>query len=112
MARSVCLDFDGVMNTYAGWKGADELFEPREGLGDFLRELRDRDLRVVVHSTRSASRIKAWLAVHDLADLVDDVVDIKPMAIAYVDDRAVPFTGAFTGLADAVETFKTHWETP
>lgn len=107
--KTVCLDFDGVMNTYDGWKGERELFEPRPGLRDFLEQLKAIPVRVVVHSTRRSGLIVDWLRVHDLDHLIDDV-DKKPPAIVYIDDRAMPFRGSFFGLVADIKDFKTHWE--
>jgi hypothetical protein len=43
------------------------------------------------------------LAQHDLALLVQDVTDVKPPAIAYVDDRAVRFEGNYGQVMAAIE---------
>jgi hypothetical protein len=108
--KTVCLDFDGVMNTYDGWKGEDELFEPRDGLSEFLAGLREAGFRVAVLSTRPAEKLRGWLDKYALAALVDDVVDRKPPAIAYLDDRAVRFDGDFAAALAAVKNFRTFWE--
>jgi len=110
MAKTVCLDFDGVMNTYSGWKGEDELFEPREGLGDFLRKLQSAGFNVVVHSTRPAEKIKKWLGERGLNNLVYSVVDKKPMAVCYLDDRGIRFDGDFDAAFEAIRTFKVYWD--
>jgi predicted HAD superfamily phosphohydrolase YqeG len=110
MAKTIAVDFDGVMNTYTGWKGEAELFEPRPGLRAFLEQLRAAGFKVVVYSTRPASRIRSWLVDHDLSALVDDVTNGKPMAIAYIDDRAVCFDGDFDAVLKEATTFKAHWE--
>ena len=41
MTLTVALAFNGVMNQYPGWGGSEELYEPREGLKEFLEDLRD-----------------------------------------------------------------------
>jgi hypothetical protein len=110
MFKTVCLDFDGVFNTYTGWKGEDELFEPREGLSEFLRKLRDYGYHVVVHSTRPADKIKKWLGDRGLNDLVYAVVDKKPGAVCYVDDRGVRFDGDYEAALQAIKNFKVYWE--
>lgn len=111
MSKTICLDFDGVMNTYTGWKGEDELYEPREGLPDFLSKLKGMGVEVVINSTRPALKIQAWLERYNLASLVDRVTDRKPPAVAYLDDRAVCFNGVFdSSLVDQLIDFKAHWE--
>jgi phosphoglycolate phosphatase-like HAD superfamily hydrolase len=100
MPKTVCLDFDGVMNTYTGWQGPDVLFEPRPGLREFLESLRQSGFEVVVLSTRN------------LNDLVKGVTDLKPPAVVYLDDRAVCFEGDFDAALRAVKEFRAYWETP
>lgn len=108
--KTICLDFDGVMNTYDGWKGEHELFEPRPGLAEFLGRLKDAGFEVAVNSTRPAEMILAWLGRHGLGGLVKTVTDRKPPAVAYLDDRGVCFTGDFEAAFAAVVSFKAHWE--
>jgi hypothetical protein len=112
MPKTIALDFDGVMNTYTGWDGPGNLFSPRPNLKEFLLELRDHKYEVVIYSTRPAGAIISWLRDHDLSDLVHSVTNEKPLAIAYIDDRAIRFNGQFDGnLLHEVLNFKTHWET-
>jgi len=108
---TICLDFDGVMNTYDGWKGVNELFQPREGLKAFLVKLQEKNYRVVIHSTRNPTKIISWLMKYDLGNLVQEVTDKKPSALVYLDDRALKFEGVFCDAVIAeIFTFKTHWE--
>ena len=58
--KTVCIDFDGVLNTYDGWKGEDELFNPREKVEWFLKQLRQAGYEIVIHSTRTPSKIRKW----------------------------------------------------
>jgi hypothetical protein len=110
MLKTICLDFDGVMNTYTGWKGEDELFNPRPGLEQFLTILTDRGYSVVVHSTRSSAKIDDWLDKHNLTQFITYVSSTKPKAVMYVDDRGFKFTGDFGEVLMALTVFKTHWE--
>lgn len=108
--RTVAVDFDGVIHPYTdGWTGpvpADEL--PRQGVRAFLAGLVDQGYRVVVHTTRADNpeggyATVLWLRKHDLARFVDDVTATKPRAIAYVDDRAVPFVGDWDEVMDTID---------
>lgn len=110
LARTVAVDFDGVLHPYTkGWIGAvpdDE--PPMPGAPDFLGKLVDEGYRVVVFSTRceredGLAGTKAWLDKWDLSRFVDDVTCQKPAAVAYVDDRAVPFVGDWSAVWDGVE---------
>lgn len=37
--KNICVDFDGVLNNFSGWKGEDDLGEPLQNVEDFLKEL-------------------------------------------------------------------------
>jgi len=101
---TVCVDLDGVLATYDGWKGIDHIGEPRPGAAGFMANLRQRYI-VVVFTTRCkldmggrgdgetpdtlAARVRAWLERHAIE--FDDVYtgQGKPFYAALVDDRAV-----------------------
>ena len=106
---TVAIDFDGVLNTYKGWKGEKVLYTPRKGVNEFLQKLHEK-YRVVIISTRKANDIAAWLYEYDLLDLVDEITNKKIKAIAYIDDRAIPFDGDFNKSLATLDKFKTHWE--
>lgn len=116
MKKTICLDFDGVCNTYDGWKGEDELFEPRPELGEFIRALIDGGKRVAIFSTRPADKLAAWCDAN-LPQLSGEVAngnlffpDRKPPADCYVDDRAIRFNGSFADVLPACLNFKAFWE--
>lgn len=114
--KTVCLDFDGVCNLYDGWKGEDELFEPRPHLGDFISTLISSGRKVAIFSTRPPDKLEAWFirwfpwtleSMHN-QDLVFPIR--KPPADCYVDDRAVRFNGSFEEVLQQILKFKAHWE--
>jgi len=107
---TVAVDFDGVLHPYTdGYTGpipADE--PPSPGAHLFLEDLTDQGYRVVVYSARAASvvgkrAIHDWLLKHGLARHVSDISSFKPVAVAYVDDRAVRFDGDFARCALEVQ---------
>jgi len=121
--KTVCVDLDGVLATYDGWKGLDHIGEPRPGAGYLMGALRLR-YRVVVFTTRCKlegmerpegetvetlrQRVTDWLVKHKIP--FDEVYagQGKPIAFAYVDDRAVkvpsnPTTNDFITAVDAVD---------
>ena len=108
------MDLDGVLAQYDGWKGLDITGAPNPGAVEFMRALSEI-AEVVVYTTRctvEAHReelreptrpasdlaprlvhsVRYWLEKHRFA--FDDVFagQGKPLASAYVDDRAVACT--------------------
>lgn len=109
MALNVAIDFDGVLNTYDGWKGKHELFEPRRGAGLFLAKL-DEKYNVIIFTNRKPSYVWKWLDRHNLTPYVSHVTNHKPRAFVYVDDRACKFEGNYDDTLREIDTFTTHWE--
>lgn len=127
----ICVDFDGVIHSYAsGWKGADVIPDlPVEGAIEWLMaHLPVPDAvgmapeykgpEVVIYSARSSQRggikaMKAWLIKHGLhpAYISDNILkfpETKPAAFLTLDDRAICFTGTFPTSAEMMG-FKT-WQ--
>lgn len=96
--KSVCVDLDGTLLYYTNWKGMDgRLGKPRPGAREFLINIR-KFARVIIFtarlaekniSTKTLSQIESWLAQHNLP--YDEIYTGKgkPVAEAFVDDRAI-----------------------
>lgn len=100
---TVCVDLNGVLDTYKGWQGSEHWDPPRPGAYEFLAELADRGFRVVILSTKDPAGVDAWLRSHGLAEYIDEVTDRKVPAVAYVDDRAVRFCGDYSQVLLEIE---------
>jgi hypothetical protein len=100
--QTICVDFDGVIHEYSGWKGAEVFDGPIEGARDFLLTL-SRKYKVVIFTTRRAALVREWLTQWAMVEFVTDVSDVKPPAVAYIDDRAVRFEGDFQKVLEEVE---------
>lgn len=109
MVLCVAVDFDGVLNTYDGWRGRYELFEPRLGAGLFLSRLNEK-YDVVVFTNRDVDSVWRWLEEYNLVCYVKDVTNVKPRAFVYVDDRACKFVGDYERTLEEVNNFTAHWE--
>jgi len=109
---TICVDLDGVLNVFDEWRGPEYFHPPRQGAREFLESLRSSGYRVVVFTVRWHEWVRDWLAVHELAHLVDEVTDKKPPAFAYVDDRAVCFRGDFESTLSVIREFRPFWEAP
>lgn len=106
MQKSIAVDLDGVLARYDGWRGVDHIGEPLPGAAEFLRRLKAMGARVVIYTTRTnadpavserresvemlTQRVRLWLDAHGLPYDEIYVGQGKPLASAYVDDRAVP----------------------
>ncbi len=108
--RTVCLDFDGVVNSYqSGWEGESIISDPPiHGVDRAIHQLR-KDFRVVIHSARCKTEagrhaIENWLVKHRIE--VDEVCDHKPPAFVYVDDRAIRFRGDWPETIAAIKAFR------
>jgi hypothetical protein len=106
----VCVDFNGVLDRYTGWRGPDHWDPPLPGAAEFLRALGEHGFRVVVFTTRFCTQVEDWLAAHGMAGWVAEVTDKKPAAHVFVDDRAVCFRGDFGQTLAEVLRFRAHWE--
>lgn len=113
----LCLDFDGVIHSYAsGWKGADVIPDPPvDGAIEFIEEA-TKHFDVQIFSSRSnqpggIEAMSEWLARHCCANPPDELPLFfgsikwpteKPAAMVTIDDRAITFDGTWP----AIETLK------
>ena len=102
MKLSVCVDFDGTITSWTpgGWKGVDHFGEPFPGAQEFLKKLREK-FKVVIFTCRCnvellkepAEVLRDKVAAYmDQKGLEYDEIYIgqgKPVATAYIDDRAI-----------------------
>jgi len=107
MKQKIFVEFDGVLNTYTGWHGEDELFEPRDGSADFLRML-SKNFQVFVFTARDREKVYKWLIRHHLDDYICDVINKKEPEHLYIDDRAVRFDGDYGQTIREIENFQPH----
>ena len=105
MKPSVCVDLDGTLITYDKWRGLDHFGDPIKGSQRFTHLL-SKFARVVIFTTRTKLKPEyeeQGLTINDLVSRVSSFLDEhgyyydeiysgqgKPLAVAYVDDRAIP----------------------
>ncbi len=101
----VCLDLDGVLARYEGWKGNDHIGPPLPGALDFATSLAKfadiviftsrcsqdaaQDSNRVIDPARMRIRIIDWLERYKFPYTDVYVGHGKPRAAAFIDDRAV-----------------------
>lgn len=118
MNKTICFDFDGVIHSYkSGWQGAENIPDPPvDGIGEVLRELYYSDqYRIIIHSSRAETSegkwaIWNWLIKYDLDIYVSKVLNTKPPAMVYVDDRAICFDGNTKNLVERINGFRSWLE--
>lgn len=98
----VCIDFDGVIHRYRyGWQGGELYDEPCNEALESLNKLVAAGFEVVIFTTRGgtpegiqavAEWIHYWQIKLGLPLHLYEITNVKPPAIAYVDDRAIRFT--------------------
>lgn len=103
---TVAVDLDGVLAEYDGWEGLEKIGGPVDGARNFLLSLREEGIEVVIHTTRAnpdpfneginrhagknaGDIIRSWLEKHDMHYDRVFTGEGKPIATAYVDDRAI-----------------------
>lgn len=110
--KTVCIDFNGVLDTYTGWTkdmidGTE--YGPRPGVQEFLEQVNELGYRPVILTAIEPFAVMAWLKKYGLWHLIHDVTNIKPAAIAYIDDRAIQFNGDFQEVLGQLIGFKPYW---
>ena len=120
--RTVAIDFDGVIHKYSKeWHDGTCYDKPNEGALEYILYLME-DHAVFIFSTRNPRDIKKWvednfLPFWDGTPCTPYSVEVIPFwrkfwnkknvlgitrrklpALAYIDDRAIPFTGSFKDL--------------
>ncbi len=114
-AQTVAVDFDGVIHAYSkGWNGGLIYDPPVEGALEGLVDIIDAGYRICVHTCRDDSKgVHRWIT-QQLAQAGYDptytdhirVSRTKPIAVAYIDDRAIAFEDWPTALHQLRRKFK------
>lgn len=112
-ARTIAVDFDGVIADYDGYKGPGVLGDPRPDVRNALHTLKAEGWKIVIFTTRGWEEIRDYLAKHNIPfDEYNSNQDYrtggsKPVADVYWDDRAICYTGDATLDLDRIRKFRT-----
>ena len=108
---TIVLDFNGVFDQYAGWKGYVQRHPKAPGIEKFLYELSlEFNTIIVCSATMPIEKVMDWLYEHRLDKYIDYVTNHKPPAHVYVDDKAVTHRGNFDETLQKIRGFKPHWK--
>ncbi len=99
MKRTICVDMDGVLATYDGWKGHEHFGDPIPGARAFLAKLSEV-YEVAIYTTRCNAEVNKTHSEEELIKLVQDwldehnmyydkIIPKKPICVAFVDDNAI-----------------------
>jgi len=96
--KSICIDVDGVLAQYDGWKGVDVIGDPYEGAVGFVNYLYEY-FKVIIHTTRANPEVNKLFTKEELEQKIAlwldkwgfkyDEIQGKPIAVGYVDDKAI-----------------------
>jgi len=116
--KVVAFDFDGVIARYEGFVAQDHAEAPNEETVQAMRTLQEKGHKILIHSTRGDDFLEDYCKKYNIPyDYINRRPDKegvnpgKPIAWAYVDDRAINYHGqSATELVQEIDTFKAHWE--
>lgn len=108
MKKTVVFDFDGVIHSYvSGWDNATTIMDvPTPGIREVIDELKQKGYEIIINSTRCKEHggIEAIALYCKLNEIYYNFIsDVKPAAVAYVDDRAIFFDGDPDSLVEKIE---------
>lgn len=99
--RTICVDLDGTLLQYDGWKGEEHFDQPLPGSQQFLKKLREK-YKVVIYTTRTNCSINRTMGCKEIVDLIDFTLksygfeydeiykdEDKPLCEYFIDDRAI-----------------------
>ena len=96
--KTICVDFDGVIAQYDGFKYNDIFGDPIDGVQSAMEVLKKKGFTIIIFTTRTASsKLKKYLNDNHITyDYINENPDQpkgsnsgKPIADIYLDDRAI-----------------------
>lgn len=93
--KTVAVDFDGVLHSYTSPFSEIPADPPAPHALELIETLLAADYKVVIFTTRGKTvemqaQVTAWLAKYDFPAGLEVTAE-KPMAIAFIDDRAINY---------------------
>jgi len=112
--RTVCIDVDGTLLEYDGFRGEEVLGKPLPSAAEATKQLKEDGWTIIIFTTRgNTDFIANYLKEHDIVfDHINENPNNpkgsnmgKPIAEVYVDDRGLTFTGSWEGMANKINNF-------
>ncbi len=116
--RTYAFDFDGVLSKYNGYVSDEHVEEPNEEVVLAIKLLKKQGHKILIYSTKSTKVLKDYCKKHGIpVDYFNENPEYKngnpgkPVAYAYIDDRAICYKGQTAEqLVKEITKFKTHWK--
>lgn len=118
MARTIAIDFDGVIHAYSkGWDDGSIYDPPLPGAIEAIKSLQRQNNAVYVHTSRDPFQVAAWFYQYQVPTVTEFFRDFwsdtecvlvtqrKLPALAYIDDRAIRFIDWQQTLLDLVTLY-------
>ena len=107
--KTICIDFDGVIAEYNGWKGPEFYGRPKKGAKEFLEKIQSKGFKIVIFTIRPRKTVCNWFKENKIIT-PDSITNVKIPAIVYIDDRALKFNGDFLTFMPELHKFNVYWE--
>ena len=106
--KTIAIDLDGVLNNYTKFD-KNNIPDMKEGADEFIKNL-SKDYDLILFTNRSAMLATKWLIQNSLDSYFKEVTNIKPIAIIYLDDRAINFNGDYDKALNEIRNFKVYYK--
>lgn len=116
----IAIDFDGVINNYAGYKGKGVFEDPVPGAALSIQTLKSVGHTIIINTTRSETwlveeyLVKYGIPFHHInynpENAKRHLSPAKIIADVYIDDRNICFNGSWLDCLKDLENFKPWWK--
>jgi len=103
LKNTLCIDFDGVIHDHnLGFHDGTIYGNPIKGSLEALKKLSNsyeiiiftckaRQNRPLINNKTGSELIWEWLKKYNVSQFISEVTSVKPIAYAYIDDKAIKF---------------------
>ena len=108
--KLICIDLDGVLNSYSGCYSKNAIAPIRKGASEFIKKLSE-NFRIEIFTVRENKLVWKWILDNNLEAYICNVSDKKnPKATIFLDDRAIHFNGDYDKAYNSIVNFLPHWK--
>ena len=98
--QTIAIDFDGCIHAYTrGWRRGELYDIPVPGVFQTIQYLQEKGYKIVILTVRDPAQHKAikqwcemWAERRGLVFKDVEITNMKPRAVAYIDDHGIRFT--------------------